>query len=319
MAYKIACLTPVLHIKGVMEELRTIGEVVYAPEAGHTEALAVSADANIVFVNPNKMKYRLDRTFILSLPKLEYIVTASTGTNHIELETAKERGIPVISLTTEFDVIERISSTAEHAWALTMALIRKVPAAFESVKNGEWNYEPYVGRQIDQMGVGVIGYGRLGRKYLKYASAFTNCVWFDDPAFPNTRCGLDWLLRESDIISLHVHVTDETRKMINYKTLQRCWRKPYLVNTSRGDVVDEHAVVDALRSGQLAGYATDVLATEFSENVLYQSPILGAAREGLNVIITPHIGGMTREAQAIAYNGVISLLKKQISLESSRN
>lgn len=307
MEYKIACITPVSHIENAWENLSKIGKVDYFPDANYELALNLCLENNIVFVNPNKMKYKLDENLIKK-SNLKYIVTASTGTNHIDLIAASNKNIKVIALTKEHNIIESISSTAEHALALTLALIRNIPKSFDEVKRGKWDYYPFIGRQINHLTVGVIGYGRLGRMYSKYMNAMGAKVIYNDP-FVAGGVSLDELLEKSHVISLHVHLNDSTRKMVNSSFISRT-KIPYIINTSRGEIVDETAIISALHNKQLKGYATDVICNELGE--IYTSELINAAKNDMNIIITPHIGGMTKEAQEIAYNAAIELLKKEI-------
>ena len=119
---------------------------------------------------------------------------------------------------------------------------------------------------------------------------------------------LDLVLRESDVISLHVHVNDETRHMIDKKTLGIMKNNSYIVNTSRGEIVNEQDIIESLKSGKLKGYATDVIEDEYGNR--YKSPILNGVKKGLNILVTPHIGGMTWEGQQKAYMWSISKLKE---------
>jgi len=119
---------------------------------------------------------------------------------------------------------------------------------------------------------------------------------------------LDSLIKESDIISLHVHASDETKHMINKKVLGKLKNNSYIVNTSRGEIVNEHDIVESLRSGKLKGYATDVIEDEYGNRE--NSPILNGVKEGLNILVTPHVGGMTWEGQQKAYEWSIKKLEE---------
>jgi D-3-phosphoglycerate dehydrogenase / 2-oxoglutarate reductase len=306
---RILCLTPVKHIAGVYEALCAMGEVAYHPAADYFEALKLAQDADALFLNPNKMNYRIDQYFLLKCP-VQYIVTASTGTNHIDVDYAIEIGKTVISLTREYWITEKISSTAEHAFALTLALIRNIPRSFDAAKTGNWDYEPYIGRQLDNLRFGIIGFGRLGTMYARYANAFSDTVSFYDPHKPYS-IRLEDIQEYCDVISLHVHLKPDTEKMVNKQFLNNLKRKPYLINTSRGGIVDEQAVVAALESGLISGYATDVLQDELGGNI-QENVIVQAAKRGLNVIVTPHIGGMTKEAQELAYHGAIDAFEREV-------
>jgi D-3-phosphoglycerate dehydrogenase / 2-oxoglutarate reductase len=307
----ILCLTPLDHIPEIKNELVSIGNLIYAPRVDGYEAanLIENHQGCAVFVNPNMMTYCLDKSVISK--KVSVISTASTGTNHIDLSLCKNLDIPVFSLTTDMNVINRISSTAEMAFSLMTSIIRNIPKAFDSVKLGKWNYEPFVGRQFDSLTVGILGYGRLGKKMAKYCSAFDMNVVISDPykntdPYPNV--SLKKMSTLCDVVTLHVHINDETTHMIDKDFLSH--RVDFLVNTSRGAVVKEQDVIDALESKQLVGYATDVVESELGD---IENNELIRKCENLNIIITPHIGGMTYEAQMIAYGRAVENLKKWIS------
>ena len=147
------------------------------------------------------------------------ICTASTGTNHIDTNYANLNNIKIISLTKEIQTTKKISSTAEHALALTLSSIRNITEANKSVINGYWDYTKFIGRQIDHLTVGVIGYGRLGRKYSKYMKALGAEVYFYDPYIKkNTHhqkiTNFIKIISQSDIISLHIHINKETKHII---------------------------------------------------------------------------------------------------------
>ncbi len=304
---KIAVITPIEQkIKSMLEEL---GQVTYVPHF-NKEQLAILLDRGIdvIFTNPNQQYFKLDSELLLG-SQVKIICTASTGLNHIDMKHCEDQGIKVLSITRDSNTIEKISSTAEHSFALMMALLRNIPSAFDSVKKGEWSWEPFVGRQMNFMTVGIVGYGRLGRMMTKYCKAFDAKVMVCDPyqEAPN-QSDLKTLFDESDIVSLHVHVKDDTRHMVNDELLDNIKSPVYLVNTSRGEIVDERAVIRALENGTLLGYATDVLEDEFGN---IQNSYL-TKRQDLNIIVTPHIAGMTKEARNIAYTASVDKLKKEV-------
>ena len=249
--------------------------------------------------------------------QIKAICTASTGTNHIDVEYCKHNGIKIISITNDHDVIDKISSTAEHTLALMLSLIRKIPISFHSVRDGNWDWEPYVGRQLNFLTVGIIGFGRLGKLMAMYCNGLGMKVLVSDPYVDNEveewnveQVELDELLKRSDVISLHVHVTDETREMINKNTISKMVKNPYLINTSRGEIVNEDDIIDALRSEDLQGYATDVIRDEFGD--IKNSKLVDESITPQDkIIITPHIAGMTKEAREIAYNLAVDKLERE--------
>lgn len=310
----ILVITPVRHISGVAEILEDAADVTYLDDPTPAEVLEVVRDYDAMFTNPNKSRVFIGREIIDAASRLKVICTASTGTNHIDKACAAARRVPVLSLTEEREVINRISSTAELAFALTMVGLRHVVRAHRAVLTGEWDYTKYIGRQMNCLTIGVIGYGRLGSLYARYCQAFDSRVLVYDPYKTVDDPGLrqveemSVLLRESDVISIHVHVTPETLGMINGACFAQMKEDVLLVNTSRGDIVNESHAVEFLRAHPGARIATDVLADEILKRLA--SPLLGFAQESERVIITPHIGGMSREAQEIAYGHAARLLRK---------
>lgn len=313
---KILVITPVKHIEGVSTVLESVGQVTYLDDPSLDEVLKIIHGFDAIFTNPNKSKIFIGKNLIGSAKNLKAICTASTGTNHIDKVSAKKAGIRILSLTEEREVIRRISSTAEMAFALTMAGLRNVVHGHESVMDGEWDYTKFIGRQMNCLTVGVIGYGRLGSMYADYCKTFGSRVLVFDPYKKVTNPGfeqvqhIEKLLQESDIISLHVHVNEETEGMINANVLKQTKKDVLLINTSRGEIVNEHDLIDFLIANREAKVATDVLTDEIRNRT--SSPLFQYAQKTKQIIITPHIGGMTREAQEIAYGHAANLLKNFI-------
>lgn len=303
--YKILVITPVRHIIGVPEILESTGEVTYMEDPSKEEVISVIGGYDAIFTNPNKSKVFIGKDILDAANKLKVICTASTGTNHIDKLYAEELCLPILSLTEERDVINRISSTAELAFSLTLASLRHVVKSHKAVLEGEWNYEKYIGRQMNCLTIGIIGYGRLGSMYSKYCRVFDSRVLVYDPYKKVDDKGieqvekLEFLLQASDIISIHVHVTEETIGMIDKACFDIIKKDVVIVNTARGDIVNEIDLVTFLKSNPDARIATDVLADEIRNRE--NSPLLKYALKSEQVIITPHIGGMCREAQEIAY------------------
>ncbi len=310
---KILVITPVKHIAGLCNILETTGDVTYLDDPSAEEVIEKIGDYDTIFTNPNKSKVFIGKEVIDAAVNLKVICTASTGTNHIDKVYAKERKLPILALTEEREVIERISSTAELAFALMMSGLRHVVKSHNNALEGEWNYENYIGRQMNCLTIGVIGYGRLGSMFSHYCQAFGSDVLIYDPykSVENDHyeqaTSLDTLLRKSDVIAIHVHVTEETQGMICAECLDKMKDDVLLVNTSRGDIVDEKDLVNFLKSHPNARITTDVLADEVRNRT--ESPLLKFAHESDQVTVTQHIGGMTREAQEIAYCHAATLMQ----------
>ena len=303
---KILCLTPIKHLDGVFEYLESFGRVDYLPDSPANVIRDVVATLNydVIFCNPNKQNYMLDEYILKHFNGT--ILTASTGLNHIDIDYCKQRGIKVLSHKNDTRFLNDLPSTAELAFGLMSSILRNIPSSFEDVKVGGWDYDMHMGHQLQGKSIGIIGYGRLGKMMTKYCWAFGMNVRLYDPYEGYN--DLDSLLKESDIISLHVHANDETRHMIDKKTLGIMKNNSYIVNTSRGEIVNEQDIIESLKSGKLKGYATDVIEDEYGNR--HKSPILNGVKEGLNILVTPHIGGMTWEGQQKAYMWSISKLKE---------
>ena len=303
----IVCITQLKHLDGVYDLLKEFGYVTYVPDITKEELKSTlfETKSKYLFTNPNKQPFILDEE-VLKDSNIKVINTCSTGTNHIDMKYCKENNIEVWHLARDYELINQLPSTAEHAFGLMLSLLRKIPMSFHSVKDGNWDYEPYIGRQLKGLTVGIIGYGRLGKMMETYCHAFGMTVKIHDPY--EGYDDLDLVLRESDVISLHVHVTGKTVGMINGNTIKRMKKKPYLINTSRGEIVNEKKVIEAIENGKLSGYATDVITDEFG-NIHNSKLVEFSMNPTNNVIITPHVGGMTWEGQTKAYKWAINKFK----------
>jgi len=309
----ILVITPTNHIENLNLTLEKIGKVIYRENPNLSEIHNDLCEADILFTNPNKSKIYIGEEVFKFAKKLKVIVTASTGTNHIDVDLAESRNIKIICLAKEYDVINKISSTAELAFSLTLAGIRNIVDANSSVLQGEWDYEKFIGRQLNALTVGVLGYGRLGKIYIDYCLAFgAKVLIYDpdkeiiDPRIQKVNSPND-IYRESDIISIHIHATKENINFLNSVSFSLMKKDVLVINTSRGDVVDEDEMVKFLRSNPKAKAFVDVLRNEITERI--NSPLYKYSHESSQVFITPHIGGMTREGQSLAYLHAAKLLK----------
>lgn len=259
--------------------------------------------------------YAFDRAKMMKSPRLRAIVTNTTGVPHIDMEAAAERGVEVISLKDEQDFLAGITPTAEHAWGMLLALIRRTPWAHEAVLSGNWNRRPFgAPSMLSRLSLGVVGYGRLGRMVARYGRAFDMKVMFYDPSVDGSdgmalkAPNLDDLVSKSDVVSLHVPANESTRHLVNRALLAKFKRGSWLVNTARGEIVDEDALLDSLQDGQIAGAALDVLDGEFVPGFdVSKHPLTRYAKTHDNLLLTPHIGGSTRDAWGETERRVIEM------------
>ena len=314
-------ITKIDTIKGLLAKLKKKYNVHYFPDASLNQLKRMSENEkskiSAIFTNPNRSKIKLDQHILRMFSNLDVICTASTGLVHIDVDLCKKKNIHVISLRKDLDVLKNISSTAELAFLLMMLSIRDVITSSKDVRKGNWDCEKFVGRQIDHLKIGVIGFGRLGKMFASYSSAFNAKVYIHDPNIKNTSyypkynftSSIHDLAKKVDIVSLHVHVTKETKEMINKKFLSYCSKNVIIINTSRGEIVNEANLVKFLKKNKNSKYMTDVISNEITSRK--QSPIFKEFKNqdtGNQIFITPHIGGMTHDARYLAYHQSVSSL-----------
>lgn len=223
--------------------------------------------------------------------RLLFIASATTGLDHIDTAYAKSRSIEVLSLKGETEFLKNVYATAEHTFALILALTRKIPFAHTDAVRGRWNRHEFIGSELNGKTLGIIGYGRVGKMVAGYARGFGMKVAAYDIGTGN----LNKLLKISDIISVHLPLNKNTEGMITAGLFAKMAKRPYFINTSRGHIVNERALLSALRSGRIKGAAIDVIKEARSRNI-GNSPLIKYARAHDNLIITPHIAGATRES-----------------------
>ncbi len=237
---------------------------------------------------------------------LKVLATATTGLDHIDLDYCKKKNIEVLSLKGEDAFLKTITGTAELAFGLMIFLARKIPQAFESVKKGEWHREKFEGNNFFGKTLGIAGFGRLGGMMAKYGNAFgMNVIAFDPFAQASVfkekkvkKVSFKELLSKSDFLSIHAHLTVKTKGMFARAQFLAMKKTAFLINTSRGEIVNEKDLIYSLKRKEIAGYATDVLCGEIGfSGDSKQSLLRKYAKEFDNVIITPHIGGMTFESR----------------------
>ena len=234
-----------------------------------------------------------DEELIERATSLEVIGRAGVGLDNIDLEAATRRGIAIINAPAGNTV-----STAEHTFALLLALARGIPEAAASMRARAWERKRFEGEQVAGKTLGVVGAGRIGAEVVRRARAFGMIVIVTDPFLSDSRARelgvtavpLDRLLETSDYVTLHLPLADSTRHLIGAEEIARMKSSARLINAARGGIVDERALADALAEGTIAGAALDV----FEEEPLAPDHPL---RDAPNLVMTPHLGASTPEAQ----------------------
>ncbi len=239
-----------------------------------------------------RSKQKIDASFLAQAEKLEVIVTCTSGFDHIDLVETKKRNIKVM-FTPEANQI----AAAELTWSLLLACVRNVPQAHQELKTKTWNREPYFGTELSGKIIGVVGLGRIGCRVAIMAKAFGMRVlafdpYCDDVNFETSsaeRCSYDELLKQADVISFHVPSTKETKHMLNRIQFDLICPTAVIINTSRGSVIHEDDLAEALRNKKIKAVGLDVFEKEPLDRT---SKLLKLP----NVIMTPHLGAYTEEA-----------------------
>lgn len=261
------------------------------------------------------LKVVLDREVFDAAKQLKVIATPSTGTDHIDLDLATERGVTVVTLKEETEFLDKVTSTAELAWGLLLAAMRKIPSAFADTLNGNWGRDKFRGHQLAYKTLGILGYGRLGKIVADYGKAFRmNVIACDVKPFvaPGVeRVDFDTLLARSDVLSIHIHLTDDNRGLISRAAFARMKPGIVIINTSRGAIIDEDALIEALENSVVSAAGLDVIHGEWRDD-LADHPLIRYAREHDNLIIVPHLGGTTYEAQDMTLQFIARKLLREL-------
>ncbi|CAN5151967.1 phosphoglycerate dehydrogenase [soil metagenome] len=264
-------------------------ELCYVDGADRAALLPALADVDAVLI---RSATRMDAEALAAGHRLKVVARAGIGLDNVDVRAATGRGVMVVNAPQS-----NIVSAAEHAVALLLAAARHIPAAHASLQLGEWKRSAFTGTEIHDKTIGIVGLGRIGVLFAQRMSAFGARLIAYDPYVQPGRAaqigvhlvGLAELLRESDIISIHLPKTPETVGLIGAKELETTKRGVIVINAARGGLVDEVALAESVRSGQVGAAGVDVYAVEPCTD----SPLFGLP----GVVVTPHLGASTVEAQ----------------------
>ena len=292
--------------KGIEVMKKSGLQVDYKPEIKPDELIGTVKNYDILVV---RSRTKVTREVIDANIKMKIIARVGVGLDNIDVKYAESKGIQVINAE-----VAAMTSVTELVIGLMLSLARSIPIADAAIKNGRWLKKELVGIELKGKYLGIVGVGRMGRRVARIARGFgMNLIGHDVVPIDQQLVrevglvvtDLNTLLSSSDFVTLHVPLTDDTKHMINEQRLGLMKKSAYLINTSRGAVIDEQALYNALKDGRIAGAALDVFEVEPpTNNALLQLP---------NVVCTPHIGAQTYEAQELAANviaeRIIQILK----------
>ncbi len=270
-------------------------KITYEPQITPDQIKERIGEFNIIIV---RSRTKLTKELIEKADKCKIIARVGVGLDNIDEDTAKAKNIRVINA-----VEGAMTAVAELVLGLMFALARQIPRGDSGIRKGEWLKKELKGTELKGKYLGLIGCGNIGKRLGRLAKGLNmNIIGYDvipiDPEFTKEvglmKTDLDTLLQSSDYVSIHVPLLDSTYHLIDSKKLSIMKKTAKIINTSRGGVIDEEALYDAIKNGNLGGAALDV----FEKEPATDSPLATLP----NVILTPHIGAQTKEAQSLAAN-----------------
>ncbi len=265
------------------------------------------------------LRLPLDAALLGAAARLQVVSTNTTGTDHLVPEELARRGIELLSMKNDTDFLRRVTPTAELAFGLLVACARRLPECFDASRQGYWGRHAFAGPMLSGKTLGLLGCGRLGTMMGEYGRAFRMRVLACDPCLSEFPPGvepvaLDRLLAESDFLSLHLHLSEQTRRIIGPPEFDAMRPGVILINTSRGGLVDESALIAAMESGRVAAAGLDVIDGEWMED-MRSHPLLAYSRRNPRLLITPHVGGTSPEATLLSCRHAMRKLAARFGAE----
>ena len=270
-------------------------KITYEPEITPDQIKEKIFNFDIVVV---RSRTKITKEMIDRATQCKIIARVGVGLDNIDVDAAKAKGIRVINA-----VEGAMNAVAELVLGLMLSLAREIPRADREIRNGNWLKKELMGSELSGKYLGIVGLGNIGKRLAKLARGLNmNIIGFDVMPIADDfardvgliKADIDTLLSSADYISFHVPLTETTHHLVNSKRISTMKKTAYIINTSRGEIIDEDALYNALKEGKIAGAALDVFEKE---------PAVGNKLATLpNVVCTPHIGAQTKEAQTLAAN-----------------
>lgn len=299
--------------KEALKILESIEDVeIISKNLNKEELKKYAKDVDVIWI---RLKNYIDKE-ILENTKIKYIVTATTGLNCIDLQYTKKKKIKVLSLKGEEKFLQNVRATPEFTITCILALLRNIKNASNAVDDYNWNRDYFKGNEIYGKTIGIIGYGRVGRivaGYLKCFGANILVCEKKEKRMPKyiKKVTLEEIFKESDIVTLHVNYEEENINMINKKLFNLIDKPIYFINTARGELVNEQDLIQAIKENKVIKAAVDVLNHE-ARNKIKNNKLLKFAIDSNRVLITPHLGGCTKESMEKTEVFMANKLKKEL-------
>ncbi|MFA6276053.1 MAG: 2-hydroxyacid dehydrogenase [Pedobacter sp.] len=256
-----------------------------------------------------RTKFRIDKELFDAAPNLKFVARAGAGLDNIDEADAAERNIRLINAPEG-----NRDAVGEHAVGLLLSLMNNFRKADTEIRNGIWDREGNRGYELKGKTVGIIGYGFMGQSFAKKLSGFeVNIIAYDKykAGFSDAyvrEVSMEEIVKQSDVLSLHIPLTKETRQMVNEEYLYHFKKPIFFINTARGEIVNTSAVLDKIKSGKILGAGLDVLETEKFPS-LSEQPWFDDLKKSGKVILTPHVGGWTFDS----YRKISEVLAQKLS------
>jgi D-3-phosphoglycerate dehydrogenase len=270
-------------------------KITYEPEITPDQIKEKISNFDIVIV---RSRTKITKEMIDRASQCKIIARVGVGLDNIDVDAAKAKGIKVINA-----VEGAMNAVAELVLGLMLSMAREIPRADREIRNDKWLKKELMGSELSGKYLGIVGLGNIGKRLAKLARGLNmNIIGFDVIPIADDfardvgliKADVDTLLSSADYISFHVPLTETTHHLVNAKRISTMKKTACIINTSRGEIIDEDALYDALKEGKIAGAALDVFEKE---------PAVGNKLATLpNVVCTPHIGAQTKEAQTLAAN-----------------
>jgi D-3-phosphoglycerate dehydrogenase len=260
------------------------------PQISREETLKAIADFDGIAV---RTKFRIDKELFDAAPNLKFVARAGAGLDNIDIAIAKERGIALLAANEG-----NMDAVGEHAVGLLLSLMNNFRKADIEIRNGRWDREGNRGYELKGKTVGIIGYGFMGQSFARKLAGFgVNVIAYDKykTNFSDQsarEASMEEIVKHSDVLSLHIPLTNETRQMVNHEYLFHFKKPIFFINTARGEIVDTQAVLDHIASGKILGAGLDVLEKE-KFPILTEQPWYEHLKNSQKVILTPHVAGWT--------------------------
>ena len=258
-------------------------------------------------------KFFYDKNFLIKFNNIKFLISSTTSTDFIDKNFCTKKKIKIISLENDKKFLKKITPTAEHTLGLILMISRNYYSAIKFVNKGIFNRRPFGGfKMLSKSTLGIIGYGRLGKLLNKISKNIFKKIYKADiiDGQVTYKKNLKKIFENCDFISLHINAK-KNYEFFDQKNLPKITKKFFLINTSRGEVINEKFVMKLIKKKIIKGYATDVIKNEFSNNFQLKKNIFFKNRNKYNILITPHIGGSTIDAWSLTEKRVISKLLKK--------